>query len=104
LYSRLSRLFAAHLSLERGFHDPRPIQVLKARGHLYYATDRVVRMRWQLATRLSCTFGIRECHKSCGYRGIVLNGTGAILGDEGSQKIELCSEVVNLGRGVSTEE
>lgn len=34
----------------------------------------------------------------------MLYGTGAILGDEGGQKIEFCSEVVDLWRGMSTEE
>ena len=61
-------------------------------------------MRWYLVTRLSCIFGIRECHKSCRYRGIVRYSTSAILGDEGSQKIEFGSEVVNLWRGTSTKE
>ena len=57
-----------------------------------------------IATRPSCIFGIHECHKSCGYRGIVLYGTCTILCDEGSLKIEFCSEVVNLRGGISTEE
>lgn len=34
----------------------------------------------------------------------MLYGTGAILGDEGSQKIKFCSEVVNLWRGTSMKE